>query len=172
MPVKDILETFAKRVQQQSKTNLSKSGKKDTGGLYNSISYDLKTSGRSFSLSFNMEDYGPYIDQGVKGAKNSSIAPDSPFKFGTGTGKKGGLTNAIDGWVRRNKIQFRDRKTGRFLNYKQTSFVITRSIYNRGIEPTNFFSKPFENEFKKLPQELVEAFGLEVTDFMKYTLKI
>lgn len=171
MSVKSVLETFGKRVQQQSKSNLSKDGKKDSGELYNSISFDLKVSKRSFSMRFNMEEYGPYVDQGVKGAKNGAIAPKSPFRFGTGTGKKGGLTEAINGWVRRNRIQFKDRKTGRFTDYKSTAFVIARAIFNRGIKPTNFFSKPFENEFKKLPDELVKAYALEVTDLMKHVFK-
>lgn len=171
MSVKDVLETFGKRVQQQSKSNLTKAGKKDTGGLYGSIDFKVNVSKRSFSMAFAMEDYGPFIDQGVKGFRNPRTAPNSPFRYGTGSGKKGGLRNAIDGWIRRNRIQFRDRNTGKFTDYKQTAFLITRSIYNEGIAPTNFFTQAFENEFKKLPNDLVQAFGLEVEDLMKFALK-
>ena len=166
MSVKDALELFGKRIQQQSKSNLTKKGKKDKGDLYNSIGYEVKVSKNSFQLSFTMEDYGLFIDKGVKGKTSSTKAPNSPFKFGTGTGKKGGLTEGINGWVKRKRIQFKARGSGKFLSYKSTAFLISRSIYNKGLETTNFFTKPFENEFKKLPSEIVEAYGLEVNKLM------
>lgn len=171
MSVKESLELFGKRVQQQAKTNLTKKRKKDTSDLYNSISYEVEVYKNSFRFSINMEDYGTYIDKGVKGKTSSSKAPNSPYKFGTGTGRKGGLTDGIDGWVRRKKIQFRDVKTGKFQSYKQTAFAITRSIYNKGLETTNFITKPFENEFKKLPDEVVEQYGLEVDKFLNQAFR-
>lgn len=171
MSVKDTLNLFGKRIQQQSKSNLSKRNKKDTGELYDSIGYELKVSKNSFQLAFKMADYGTFIDKGVKGKTSSSKAPSSPFKFGSGTGKKGGLTNGIDGWVKRKRIQFKERGTGKFLSYKATTFLITRSIYNKGLETTNFFTTPFENEFKKLPDELVTAYGLELNQFLTYAFK-
>ena len=57
------------------------------------------------------------------------------------------------------------------MSYKATAFLITRSVYNKGIAPTNFIKKPFENEFKKLPLEVVNAFGLTVENLIKTTLK-
>lgn len=88
---KTYLDNFGSYIVQQSKTNLSKKKKKDTGELYNSISYELNVSKNSFQLSFKMTDYGEFIDLGVKGVSSSFKAPNSPFKFGTGTGMKGGL---------------------------------------------------------------------------------
>lgn len=40
----------------------------------------------------------------------------------------------------------------------------------RGIRPTYFFSKPFETDFNKLDDDVVEAFALELDSFLKYTL--
>ena len=57
------------------------------------------------------------------------------------------------------------------MSYQSTAFIITRSIYNKGIAPSLFFTKPFEAAFKNLPDELLEAYGLEVEDFLKYTTK-
>ena len=167
MSVRDALELFGKRVQQQAKSNLTKTGKKDTSDLYNSISYNVEVHRNSFTLSFKMEDYGTFVDKGVKGKTSSLKAPTSPYKFGTGTGRKGGLTSGIEGWVQRKRIQFKDRKTGRFYSYKQTAFMITRSIYNKGLKTTNFFTRPFENEFSKLPNEVVSAYGLEVNNLLQ-----
>jgi len=108
-----------------------------------------------------MEDYGAYQDLGVKGKTSSAKAPNSPFKFGSGTGKKGGLTEGIKEWVRKRRFQFKDKKTGRFLSYESTAFLITRGIYNKGIRPSMFFTKPFEAAYKNLPNELVESFALD-----------
>lgn len=171
MSVKNALEAFGQRVQQQAKSNLTKKGKKDSGGLYDSIKYDLQVHKNSFHLSIKMEQYGAFVDQGVKGKSSSMRAPNSPFRFGTGTGKKGGLTNAMEGWAQRKRIQFSDRKTGRFLSYKSTAFLMARAIYQKGIAPTNFISGPFRNEFAKLPEEVTRAYGLEVENFLRQTLR-
>lgn len=164
------LDKFGKYIVQQSRTNLSKKKKKDRGNLYNSISYDLKVNKNSFELSFLMEDYGKFIDKGVKGVSSSLKAPNSPYQFGTGTGRKGGLTSGIDGWVQRKRFQFRDKQTGKFMSYKQTSFLIMRSIWNKGLETTNFFTRPFELAFKKLPDDLIETYGLTVDKLLKTSL--
>lgn len=171
MSVKESLDLFGKRVQQQAKSNLSKLGKKDTNSLYNSIGYEVKVHKNSFSLSIKMADYGEFVDKGVKGKSSSRKAPTSPFKFGSGSGKKGGLTNSIDGWVQRKRIQFKDRKTGKFMSYKNTAFLITRSIYQTGLKTTNFITKPFQNEFKKLPDEIRIQYGLEINKFTKLAFK-
>lgn len=168
---KEYLDRFGKFIVQQSRTNLSKKKKKDTSALYNSISYELKVSKNSFQLSFKMEDYGIFVDKGVKGVSSSSKAPNSPFKFGSGSGRAGGLTRGIDGWVKRKRIQFKERGTGRFMSYEQTSYLIRNSIWNKGLETTNFFERPFELAFQKLPDELIEQYGLEFEDLLKFTLK-
>jgi hypothetical protein len=165
------IEAFKKYVIQQSKSNLTKNGKKASGSLYNSIDAESNTSQNSFELDFIMEQYGQFVDLGVKGKNSSSKAPNSPFKFGTGTGKKGGLTQGIEKWVRLKGLQFKSKETGMKLSYKNTSFLITRSIYNKGIKPTLFFTKPFEKGFKKLDDEMIEAFGLDVDEFLEFTLK-
>ena len=108
-----------------------------------------------------MEAHGVFQDKGVKGKTSSTKAPNSPFKFGSGTGKKGGLTNGIQKWVKQKRFQFRDEQ-GRFMSYNSTAFLITRSIYNKGLKPSMFFTKPFEKAFDRLPDELVEAYGLDI----------
>jgi len=156
------LNDFAKYVIQQSRSNLSKQGKNNQKNLYNSLDKEIEVGANSFRLTFLMSDYGEYVDQGVQGKSSSSKAPNSPFKFGSGSGRKGGLTQGISKWVQQKQIQFRDRKSGKFLSYQSTAFLITRSVYNKGIKPSLFFTRPFEKAFERLPDELVEAYGLDV----------
>jgi hypothetical protein len=159
--VQKALERFRNHVVSVSKRNLTNGRKNVSKKLYNSIKGDVKAMPNSFSLQFSMEDYGAYQDLGVKGKSSSAKAPNSPFKFGSGTGKKGGLTEGIKEWVRKRRFQFKDKKTGRFLSYESTAFLITRGIYNKGIRPSMFFTKPFEAAYKNLPNELVESFALD-----------
>ena len=165
------LTEFSKYVVKQSRTNLTKGGKNVSKQLYDSIGYDLNVSANSFELGFKMQDYGQFQDLGVRGKTSSSRAPRSPFKFGTGSGAKGGLTNGINNWVKRKRIQFTNRKTGKFMSYDNTAYLIRNSIYNKGLKPTMFFSKPFEAGFINLPDDVIKAYGLDVENFLKYTLK-
>jgi len=170
MSVEQVLHRFGKYIVKQSRSNLTRKGKRNTSDLYDSLSYYVKTFKNSFEFGISMEDYGTFVDKGVKGFQSSSKAPKSPYKFGTGTGKKGGLTQGIDRWVRSKRLQFR-KADGRFMSYANTSFLIRRSVWNTGIETTFFFSRPFELAFKKLPEEVVEAYGLELDKFLELSLR-
>lgn len=170
MSVDKALNDFAKRFKQQAKTELTKRKKNNTKALYDSIKSEVKVSKNSFQLTISMLDYGKFVDAGVQGKVSKSKAPKSPFKFGSGTGKKGGLSGGVFLWVTQKKIQFKNRKTGKFLSYKATASLISMSVYNKGIAPTNFIKKPFENEFKKLPLEIVKAYGLTVSKLIKSTM--
>ena len=168
--VEKELKNFAKYVVTKSRMNLRSSDKNSSGDLSRSLDSDVKVSKNSFQLAFMMEDYGVFQDKGVKGKSSSAKAPNSPFKFGTGTGRKGGLSEGINKWVKRKRFQFRDKKSGRFLSYDSTAFLISRSIYQKGIAPSLFFTKPFEKAFKNLNKDLVEAYKLDVEQLMKNTI--
>ena len=68
----EILNKYAKYVVQQAKSNLTKD-QKGSGALYNSISYDVEQVASDFLVDFLMEDYGVFVDEGVKGANPSLI---------------------------------------------------------------------------------------------------
>jgi hypothetical protein len=135
-PTATALQRFQQHVVSQSKRNLTTKNKNVSKGLYNSIKGDVKESANSIQILFTMLDYGFYQDRGVKGVKSGRSL--SGFKFGTGSGKQGGLSEGIYKWVKARKIQFKDRKTGRFMSSQQ-----------------------FEAAYKNLPSKLVETYGLE-----------
>jgi hypothetical protein len=70
----------------------------------------------------------------------------------------------------RKGIAPRDKK-GNFISRKSLQFLIARSIFNNGIKPSLFLTKPFEAAFKTLPDELIEKFGLEVLDLFDFTIQ-
>jgi len=165
------LEAFNKYVIQQARTNLTKKDKNVSKKLYDSLKSKTKVNPNSIENYIEMEEYGQYLDLGVKGKVSSAKAPNSPFKYGSGTGRKGGLTEGIRGWVKARRFQFRNKENGKFMSFEQTAQLITRSIYLKGTKPTLFFSKPFEKGFERLPNELIEAYGLDLESFIKFTLK-
>lgn len=151
--VQDILNEFRDYVINEAK----KKAPTSSGNLKNGIKGYVKESKNSIQISFEMPDYGFFQDQGVKGVSSGK----GNFRFGSGTGQKGGLRKGILEWVKRKNLQFRDRK-GRYLSHKSTAYLIVRSIWNKGLKPSLFFTKPFEKAFKKLPDELIEKYGLDM----------
>lgn len=156
------LNAFKKFVIQQSRSRLTKSRKNVNKKLYNSIDGEVKVNPNSFSLSFFMEDYGVFQDKGVSGTKKKY---NTPFSYTT----KMPPRQTLEDWVSKRRFQFRD-KQGKFMSYKTMSFLIQKSIFEKGIKPSLFFTKPFEQGFKKLPDELLEAYGLDVEEFLQFTL--
>ena len=161
------LNKFAKYVIQQSKANLTKQKKNASKNLYNSLGYDLKVNPNSFSLEFYMADYGAFIDEGVRGSK--SVYPESAqsrFEF---SGRfKMIPTSALDKWTVSRGIAPRDEK-GRFIDRQSLKFALAKSIYEKGIKASLFFTKPFEKAFTNLPIDVVEAFALDIDDLLEFT---
>ena len=172
LEVEKVITKFRDYVIQQSRSNLTKGGKNSSKELYNSLKGEVVTENGFTIVGFQMADYGSFVDLGVKGKTSSNKAPNSPYKFGSGTGRKGGLTQGINKWVKLKGFQFRDKKSGRFLSYDSTAYLITRSIFHKGIKPSLFFTKPFEAGYKKyIDVDLIKAFGQDIETMVDYNLK-
>ena len=182
--VEKALTDYARYVVQQSKTNLTKSGKGD-GALYNSISFEIVEDDTASIVEFWMEDYGAFVDQGVKGANPSLVdsqktgrkgiqkAPLSKFSYKS---KRPPLDMLVS-WAKRKNIRFRVKKGqkggGQFKkgSYRSMGFWLQKSIYAQGIEPTYFFSKPFEKGIKKYELQMSKAFLADIESNMIFIEK-
>jgi hypothetical protein len=162
------IEAFKGKVVRESKANLSKKRKRVTKKLYDSIDGKVEVFDNSFSLSFEMEDYGLYQDKGVSGTKNKY---DTPYSYSSRSNLIGleYNTGIFAKYAKFRKIRPRDKK-GRFGTYKTMGFILARSIKEKGIKPSLFFTKPFEKHFKKFPKELTERFGLDVENLIAFSL--
>jgi hypothetical protein len=60
---------------------LSQSGLSDGGGLSNSLQVTKEEVGDGYKFILSFNEYGIFLDQGVKGVKSSSKAPNSPFGY-------------------------------------------------------------------------------------------
>lgn len=157
------LEKFRDYVIQQARTNLSRLKKNSSKKLYDSIKGDIKTMPNSLRVYFDMADYGFYQDKGVSGTKKKY---DTPFSYTN----KMPPPKAFDKWIVKKGIAPR-KKDGKFTTRKGLQFAIARSIFTKGIKPSLFFTKPFEQAFKNLPNELIEAYGLEAEETFDTIMK-
>ena len=137
----NALNTFAKYVIQQSRTNLTKGKKNASKELYNSLGSDIKVSKNSFQLSFLMEQYGIFQDKGVSGTEKKY---NTDFKY---TNKKP-PASAFSQWVIRKGLKGTRDKKGRFVSRKGLQFAIANSIYKKGIKPSLFFTNHLRKHLK------------------------
>tara|TARA_R110000803_G_scaffold60675_2_gene120041 strand:- start:442 stop:939 length:498 start_codon:yes stop_codon:yes gene_type:complete len=147
---KKALDRFGKYLVKESRKNLTRKKKNVTNSLYESLDYDLKVMPNSFEFDFLMNEYGEWVDKGRKAGKNPPFSP-------------------IREWVQNRKIQFRSNK-GKFQTYDQTAWAIVGGIGKKGIPASNFYSRPFKLGYAKLPDQIVEAYALDVEQFLDFTI--
>ncbi len=161
--VDEVLNAYAEYVVDSAKKNLVDE-RKSLGDLYKSVSYKYEKSQDLFLLDFLMEDYGTFVDKGVRGKTSTypeTKAALSQFQYGSGNFPKGGLRDGIKGWLEKKRFQWRDKK-GRFMSYDTMTYLISRSIYNKGLKANLFFTTPFEAGLQNLPKQLTDAFSLDI----------
>ena len=154
--IQNYLNSFAREVIAEAKENLQNAGK-GGGDLEKSLKFRVKPKPDGFEVEFLMANYGTFVDKGVKG-KGGKIGDknyggrrwfinaegkrqDSPYKFGSGSGKKGGLRKGIASFIRKKGLQPRS-EGGQYMSTKSLIFLFSRSIYIRGIHGISFFQKP------------------------------
>jgi hypothetical protein len=161
--VEDELNAFRKHVITEARKSLTRNKKNASKTLYNDMNSFLKVSKNSFELGFEMPIYGQFQDQGVSGKKKKY---NTPFSYKS----KQPPSQVFEAWIKRKGIKGRDKR-GRFITNKSLSYLIARSVFNNGIKPSLFFTRPFELAYKRLGDDIIEAFGLDIDEFLKYTLK-
>tara|TARA_R110000803_G_scaffold41926_1_gene90005 strand:+ start:12 stop:515 length:504 start_codon:yes stop_codon:yes gene_type:complete len=160
--VKDELNRFAKYVISQSRANLTRQKKNSSKALYDSLDSNVKVSKNSFELTFLMEDYGVFQDKGVSGVKKKY---NTKYSYTT----KMPPPSKMDKWIVKKGIAPRD-KSGKFISRKSLQFMIARSIFNNGIKPSLFFTKPFEKAFKNIDKDLLKAYKLDVEKLLETSI--
>ena len=164
--VNKAINKFRAYVIQQSRSNLTKGKKNFSKSLYNSIKSEVETEDNYILVGFSMDKYGMFQDQGVKGSKSSDKAPNSPYKF---TNKMPPIKPLSD-WAKKKNIRLRD-DSGKYKkgNYKTIGFLIARSIFEKGMKPSLFFTKPFNAGYKKfIDTDLIKAFSQDIDTIFSY----
>lgn len=154
---------FRDTIINEAKANLKSMGKDSTGKLSKSIKGQVKEMPNSISMYFQMEEYGFFQDKGVSGIKKKY---NTEFSYTN----KMPPPSKLDKWIVRKGIAPRDKK-GKLMSRKGLQFAIARGIFMNGIKPSLFFTKPFEKAFKKLPDVLVDKYGLDAQELFDSIMK-
>jgi len=143
--------------------------------LFNDFNYLVTNTGQTVTLEFvfgKAEDYWQFVDEGVKGVggfKGSGRArgQGSPFKFSN----KMPPRRAIDKWIVTKPLKAGRDERGRFVSRKSLAFLIQRSIFQRGLERTQFFSRPFTEQLDKQTDNITKAFADDIEIALEQAFK-
>ena len=142
--------------------------------LYNQFDYLVTSSKDNVTLEFEFgraEDYWQFVDEGVRGAggykgSGKMRGQGSPFKFGSKMPPRQPLIQ----WIKNKPLKGRNKK-GRFITNESFGFLLQRAIYQRGLERTQFFTRPFTTQLKKQEKKIVESFANDLETELKKTFK-
>ena len=158
------LTKFGSNVIQKGRRILDQKKKRtQENTLYTNYHYKMKSTSSTITFGFEFgeaEEYWEFVDQGVKGVggfkgSGSARGKGSDFKFKYAN-PGGAMVKAIKGWIKNKPVSLGD------MNITGLAFAIGYSIKRRGLERTMFYSNPVNKALKKLPDELTDAFRLDV----------
>ena len=162
------MQKFGSNVIKEGRAILKKKKKQTKQNtLYKDFDYLVTAQKDSVTLAFEFggaEDYWDFVDEGVKGSggfkgSGKMRGQGSPFSFK----KKNIARGVVAKWIANKPLKLRGAG-GKFVeknqqNIKSAAFLIGRAIAQRGLERTQFFSKPFTQQLNKQTDAIVEAFG-------------
>jgi hypothetical protein len=160
--IEAALENFGDYVVQQSRSNLTKGKHNFKSDLYKSITYEIDTTTDGVAITFSMEEYGNYQDQGVRGVggvRKTTSKYNSRNNRGKMWKQKGGDS----------PFSFKQGNKPSVKHFTQWSkakglspFAVRDAVFFQGIKPTQFFSKPFGKALERLPKELYDSLVIDV----------
>lgn len=120
--------------------------KNTTGNLSNNLDYEVIVSDDEVKVLLYIEDYWKYVEEGrMKG----SWPP----------------VNKIEQWIETKPVLPQPNSNGKLPTIKQLAFLISRSIYEHGIEPTYYLSESIEelgDKYKSLFETALEEDAADI----------
>ena len=170
------MQLLGRNVVKEGRSILKKKKKTTKANtLYNDFSYLVTAEQESIKLTFDFggaSEYWDFVDEGVRGAggykgKGKMRGQGSPFKFSNKMPPRG----AIDRWIVSKPLKAGRDKQGKFIGRKSLAFLIQRAIYQRGLERTQFFTRPFTTQLKNQENKILQAFADDLEVQLKQTFK-
>jgi len=171
--VKQLKVELAKKYQPRAyNTNRNTPGvpktigqypKNNTKRLSDSIGYEIREVDGEEMGVIVMEDYYWYVDRGRKPSGEKRDPKKDSIRT---TGYSSGFRTAIDTWVR--------QKIGTFpgLTFNQTSFLVRRSIWNKGIGGINFINNAIDNIIDEMVEKGEDEFVERFEEFVDEKLLV
>jgi hypothetical protein len=183
--LENYLNSFGKQVVKDAKSNLSKAGK-GGGNLEKSIKFNVVKNGDVLDVEFSMADYGTFQDKGVKGAGGTIKSgkhkgswggrrhyitwegkrKDSPYKFGSGKGKKNGIYKGIGSFIRKKGLQPRS-EGGQYMTTTGLKIAIVKVLWIKGMHGVSFFQKSLQLGMEDFAENYGKALGEDILESLK-----
>jgi len=129
-------QEWAQQVVTNAKSILLRNKKVATGNLINSIKYQVDANGK---IRFTYAKEGKWVS--LRRRPGSRFPPPTP----------------ISKWIKQKGIRGNNRDTGKPLTNAQLTFLISRSIAEKGIKPLPFMRIALTESIKQLPKNLKKS---------------
>ena len=181
---KSALEKWGRDTVAGARKNLKQEKSNSSGTLSRSLTSRVQDTVDGFDLIFAMETYGMFLDAGVYGSdpslantktsngKQKGRKTNSVFTGSKGIAQKFSYkqkrppVQSLMAWAQRNNIRL-TRKNGTVASNTSIAYWLQKRIFAQGIAPTLFFTKPFLNAFKEMPEDLLEQFDIYINTVLE-----
>ena len=166
--IEDTLEQYGSKFLITFNKYINQLDVKASGKLVSETKTLVRQNPKGTSLILSMPYYYDFPNEGVKGWRSSTNAPNSPYKFKTkGMDEEG--RKSIKNYIQSGKAtinntgkyQYGGEKSKKPLIDIQTDNLVYL-IKKYGIKATHYFDLAFEETFKELAVDVSEMVGEEV----------
>jgi len=160
-----LVKKWLQGVITLAKQNLAKSKAIASDSLAASIKFEpIALTDTSFVVAIVANDYWKFVDLGVKGAKSSGRAPNSPFSYKDKKPiwKYRPPVRKIQEWIafKGIAVQGRDKIAGN----RALASIISNKIWREGLRATNFMSNAVtEDMVAVLTENIAEVLGKSIS---------
>jgi hypothetical protein len=148
-----------------AKQNLANSGAIASDSLSASIQFEpISLTDTSFVVAIVANDYWKFVDLGVKGAKSSNRAPNSPFSYRDKKPiwKHRPPVRKIQEWIAFKSIPLQGRD--KIAANRALAINISNKIWREGLKATNFMSNAVtEDMVAVLTENIAEVLGKSIS---------
>jgi len=154
-----IVKKWLDGVIKLAKQNLANSGAIASDSLSASIDFEpISLTDTSFVVAIVANDYWKFVDLGVKGAKSSSRAPNSPFQYRD----KRPPIRPIQEWIAFKSIPLQGRD--KIAANRSFAINIANKIRREGLRATNFMCNAATKEMVDvLTENIAEVLGKSIS---------
>lgn len=149
-----VLEEYGVEVRNTYQDKLIRDGKIATGDLLNKVDFKIKHDGAVYEVGLNLADYWKYVEYGRK--------PGGKFP----------PPDVIRQWIQVKPVLPRPMENGKLPTLNQLTFLISRSIAEKGIKPTNALGNTTKELNEVYFVKITQAFVADLQGRLRTMLRI
>lgn len=164
------LRNIGTRLVLESRINLDRARKKDTGKLRRSLKFQVTETSDSYTINLLATKYARYIDKGRPPSRQGGKTP-------------GEVRTSIEGWVRRNRFRLRgsaanmrrDNRRGDFSALKDyqvrgLAFIISQKIHKYGFVGIEFITDAFKTMEPFITKNVASSYKKDIMKAIEKTI--